>query len=300
VIELLFNKVQFRQRMGKKSEIDVIFDDVKFKGCLAFVEKLKDIIPMDGFSDPPYVDISPSGLKAGFDIALPDVAVGVFAMQHMAISSALSVPFLGDALTFSFGFCTRENPFVIQIAWYGGGGYFAVGLSPAGLSSLESAMEFGARLSFSISIASGCIEAMGGFYYGLFIDRDANGKETGLNFVLNGYLRLRGSVDVMGLISASMELLLEMEYQSKGNIMLGRATVKFHVSICFFHKTFKATCERRFVGAKKGSGGSNLRLMAAAADEDHDPKLAMHKVMSSGPHGTNIDPWLSYWKAFAA
>ena len=45
-------------------------------------------------------------------------------------------------------------------------------------------------------------------------------------FHLHGYLRMRGTVDVMGLISASLEMRLEMEYDSSTNKCTGRASVR--------------------------------------------------------------------------
>ncbi len=38
--------------------VDVLLSDIKFVGPLSFVETLRDLIPLDGFSDPPYLDIS--------------------------------------------------------------------------------------------------------------------------------------------------------------------------------------------------------------------------------------------------
>ena len=116
--------------------------------------------------------------------------------------------------------------------------------------------------------------------------------------MLNGYFRLRGSVDVMGLISASLELRLELEYRSQGNKMLGRATVKFRVKLAFFRKTFKATVERQFAGSKPSQ--NNLRLRADVPRGGRTGAITLAEV-----YGPIVDvnlnhPWLDYWQKFAA
>ncbi len=64
--------MEFSVQPGRKTDVNVELSDgkdgraegIEFLGPLAFVNTLKEIIPFDGFSDPPYLDIQPSGLKA--------------------------------------------------------------------------------------------------------------------------------------------------------------------------------------------------------------------------------------------
>lgn len=272
VIKLGFTKLQFRQRAGKKPEIDVIMDGIGFDGILKFVQTLQQIIPRDGFSDPPNVEVSPTGLKAGFSLALPSIAVGVFSLEHMAISAALEVPFLGDALTFRFGFCSRESPFVVTVAMLGGGGFFGVTISPKGLVALEAAIEFGARLSLNLGIASGAVEIMGGIYFSW---HEVDGAH------LCGYLRIRGEVDVMGLISASIELRLSLDYYPSVDKLEGEALLEIEVSLCFFSTKFSTRCKRQFAGA------------------NGDPTF-IEVVGALPPNLNDSHPWLDYWETFAA
>src|SRR4029453_1000840 len=55
VLVLSFKKLSFAMTSGKKPEIDVVFDKMLFDGVLSFVEELKKVIPLAGFSDPPNV-----------------------------------------------------------------------------------------------------------------------------------------------------------------------------------------------------------------------------------------------------
>jgi hypothetical protein len=62
---------------------------------------------------------------------------------------------------------------------------------------------------------------------------------------------MRGEVDVLGLISASIELRMELTYESSTGKVLGRASLEIEVEVLFFSTTVTISCERRF----KGSAG---------------------------------------------
>ena len=51
---LKFHHIRFVARPEKKTKVDVLLDGVKFEGPLSFVNALKDLIPLNGFADPPH------------------------------------------------------------------------------------------------------------------------------------------------------------------------------------------------------------------------------------------------------
>ena len=88
-IILHFETIEFLLAAGKKPDVNVKFREgngIEFAGPLTFINTLKDIIPFDGFSDPPYLDVTAEGINAGFDLAIPDLAVGVFALTNIALA----------------------------------------------------------------------------------------------------------------------------------------------------------------------------------------------------------------------
>ncbi len=265
IIKLPFDRLQFSAEPGKKPEIDVIFGGVNFAGALEFIAALTEVIPMDGFSDPPNVDITASGLEANFSLALPDISIGVFSLQNISINAGLEIPFIGDPLSVSFSFCTRENPCTITVYVFGGGGFVGLTLNPGGIELLEMALEFGVALSLDFGVASGSVSAMAGIYIGITLDAAE----------LSGYFRLRGEVDVLGLISASIELYLELSYHTDTGKVIGQASLEIEVEVAFISKTVTIKHKRKF----KGSNG--------------DPTF--EQVM--GPEGGN-DPWKEYCTAF--
>jgi hypothetical protein len=268
LMELHFERIAFRAGSSGKPDVDVVFGGIDFVGPLSFIEVIKDLIPMDGFSDPPFLDVSAQGVRAGFSLGLPNVAVGVFALQNMSLGADCHVPFLGESVSVGFNFCTRERPFGLTVAFIGGGGFFGLRISPEGLDVLELSLEAGARLAVDLGVASGSIEAMLGIYMRL----------EGQGGSLTGYFRLRGEVDVLGLISASIELSLELTYEFATGKMVGRAQIKVEVEVFMFSFSVTVACERRFAGS------------------NGDPTFA--EVLALEPDGSSV-LWDDYCDAFA-
>ena len=98
-IQLSFNKIQFLAGTAKKADVNVELGGIKFVGVLSFVEALRSLIPLDGFSDPPAIDVSASGIHASFSLALPDLAMGMFSMQNLSLGAGFTIPFIGDPLS---------------------------------------------------------------------------------------------------------------------------------------------------------------------------------------------------------
>ena len=204
-LELNFEKIEFTVDSSSKMDVDVLLSDIKFVGPLSFVETLRALIPLDGFSDPPYLDITTQGIDAGFDVALPSLSCGILNLSNVALSAGFTVPFVGQPMSTRFNFCTREQPFHLTVSVFGGGGFFGVTIDPHDVQILKAAFEFGAAISVDFGVASGGVSVMAGIYY-----RMENAAAS-----LTGYFRLEGRVDVLGLHTASLELYLDMCYDSK-------------------------------------------------------------------------------------
>ena len=69
--------------------------------------------------------------------------------------------------------------------------------------------------------------------------------------VLSGYLRLGGSLSVLGLIKISVEFNLSFTYDGVKDKAYGRATLTVQVEIAFFSVAVELTVERAF-GGKSG------------------------------------------------
>lgn len=269
-IKLYFKKLEFVAGTSKKADVNVEFGGIEFVGVLSFVEALRSLIPLDGFSDPPALEVNASGIHASFSIALPTLAVGMFSLQNMSLGAGFTIPFIGDPLSVYFNFCSRENPFLLTVAFLGGGGYFGITLDPRGVQLLEASFEFGACLAVNFFVASGSVHIMAGIYLKIELGDGS----------LTGYLRIGGEVSVLGLISASIELRMELTYEFGSGKVVGRATLTIEVKIIFFTISVELTCERKFAGS---NGDPSFKQLM-------EPFLL---------NGATVKPWDEYCMAFA-
>ncbi len=272
MLEVGFNKVGFSVDNNAKVDVNVVMKPkpVKFLGVLSFINDFEKLIPADGFSDPPFLDVSTAGVKTGFSLSVPDLQLGAFTLSNIAIGAYVNLPFNGEALSIGFNFCERNQPFTLTISGLGGGGFFGFEADFKGLRRLEAALEFGAAIAINLGVAKGKVSVMGGIYFKMVF-------KEGINIVeLTGYVRMNGCLSVLGLIRASVEFymgLTAVMTGSKCNSVYGEVTVKVKVSVAFFSKTVSIHTSREFAGA------------------GNDPNFGMMNTEQD---------WLDYCSAFAA
>lgn len=268
-----FDEFSFTKRTNHKPDVTVALKDdpVEFTGDLEFVDELRRAIPPGLFGDGPSIDLTdnPVGVRAGFAVALPPLEVGVFALKDVSLGAALTLPFTDGKPALDFNFSSREHPFLLAVTIFGGGGFFHLQLDAAGIKQLEAALEFGATASLNLGVASGSVHMMAGIYFSL----ERRGPTNELKATLAGYLRVGGSLEVLAIITISVEFNLTFAYVEEGKAY-GRATLTVQVEVAFFSKSVELSVEKTF----GGQGG--------------DPKfIDQFKTAST---------WAGYAKAFAA
>lgn len=247
-VYLNFDAFAFESKTGSKTNVTVALDPavpLQFDGDLKFVEELRKVIPPDLFGDGPSLDISPTGVRAGFSFGLPPVAVGVFALKDVSLGAALTLPFFDGKPTFDFNVSERPHPFLLSVGIFGGGGFFRLQLDTAGLRMVEASFEFGATASIDLGVASGGVYIMAGIYFRLERVEPSNDLAP----TLTGYLRMGGHLSVLGLIKVSLEFMLSFTYDGARDKAYGRATLTVKVEIVFFSTSVEITVEKAFGGS---------------------------------------------------
>jgi hypothetical protein len=246
VVGIKFDNLSFNVPAGKKLDVaaNIHGKGLQFLGDLSFLQTLQDLIPTDGFQDPPNLDVTTDGITAGYTLPIPSVGVGVFSIENISLSAALTLPFFPPKpLRFRFAFSERQHPFLVSVSLLGGGGFFGIALGPDGVEILEASIEFGANVSIDVVVASGNVHIMAGVY--LKIDPSDNASQ------LTGYLRAGGSLSVLGLISASVEFYLGFTYFFGPPCSIaGEATVTIEVHVLFFSASVSASLRRQFSDPK--------------------------------------------------
>ncbi len=245
LIGIDFKQIKFAVDAGKKADVSVDMGNpcVVFGGPLSFINEINKLIPSNGFTDPPYLDVSLTGIKCGYTLALPDLQLGAFTLSHMSLAAEVNLPFTGGPLTLDFRFCERQQPFTLTVAFLGGGGFFGMQLDLNGIRQIEAALEFGAAASVNFGVASGAVSIMAGIYFKMTFEGDHNSTQ------LTGYVRINGAVSVLGLITASIELYMALTYLSDPGKAYGEASLKIKVEVLFFSTSVTIHTQKTFAGS---------------------------------------------------
>lgn len=112
-ILIWFDQLKFLSKTGSKPDVAVDLHPgdrtIEFGGPLEFVNQLRELIPANGFSDPPGLEITPSGIAASYSLNIPAVQVGIFALEHVSIGARFVLPFDARPIEVRFNFAERER-----------------------------------------------------------------------------------------------------------------------------------------------------------------------------------------------
>jgi len=241
LIRIKFSKFAFTSKKGQKTVFDPTISAIQFAGPLDFVKDLLDKVKLPGMGGAgglgePIVDVDTSRARLGYTFNIPDVAFGVFTLQNIKFTALVTLPFTGDPLVFRFAFNERSNPFLLTVAMFGGGGFFAIELQPNGIKLIEGALEFGGSFSMDIGVASGGVTLMAGIYF----------KYEDDNVTISGYVRVVGCLEVLGIISISARFDLSLTYEQASNRVWGQAKLTVKIKVLFFSASVSLKVERSF------------------------------------------------------
>jgi hypothetical protein len=265
-MHLKFGSVHFTVRDRQKMDFSATGLKVEFLGALQFLRTLEEKVHADDFSDPPSLDVTTDGVRLGYTLRLPSVTAGLFALENIAFSSHLMLPFTGAPLGLKLAFSERDNPFTMTYTVFAGGGFFGIQLGPDGLHSVEAALEFGGNLSLNLGVASGKAYLMVGIYFKI--------EEKNHHTIphLSGYVRSGAALEVLGLIAVSVQFQLKLNYEPSNGNATGSGTVTVEVDVAFFSKSVDLTLTKSFKGEGNGNTGminNNENNMLAQAGETH-------------------------------
>ncbi|WIM92897.1 hypothetical protein ACTOB_004855 [Actinoplanes oblitus] len=220
VLRLSFAEMRFTQRDGKAPRLDVGGVSAEFLGDLTLLSRLSEAVDLGAAGK--LIDVRPGGVSVRYSLPVPAVAAGAFVMRNMAFTAGIEVPFDGRPISVLLGFASRANPFQLAVMMFGGGGYVELALGKDGLTRFEAALEFGAFVAVDFVVAAGEVHALGGVRF--VLERDGS-------VTVSGYLRIGGCVQVLGLMSVSIELVLSLAYRSERNALVGRATLVIEIDL---------------------------------------------------------------------
>ncbi|MEU0936944.1 hypothetical protein [Embleya sp. NPDC005971] len=241
IVRVDFERLTFTARPGNKPDVTAAGVALTFRNDLEFVNRLREALPANVFGTGAFVDVTTSGVTAGYSLTLPTLSLGLFNLSNVALSARLTIPFDDRPARFRFAVCERQNPFNISVSLFGGGGFFALEVSTRGIEQIEGSLEFGGNASLDLGVASGGVHLMAGIAF----------QMTGDAVALTGYLRCGGYLSVLGIVSVTVEFYLALAYHKNNGIceVVGQGSVTVSVRVAFFSKSVSLSLERRFAGS---------------------------------------------------
>lgn len=241
VVTVKFDQFSFTSVDGKKPDVHVEIADITFTGALEFVNELRNYLQPANFADPPFLDVTPQGITAGYSLTIPAVSVGAVSIANIALGARLTLPFTGEPMRLRFNLSERQSPFTVSVAPFGGGGFFALAVGMDGVETLEASLEFGGCVAIDLGVASGGISLMAGIYLKIDVSTDHS--------QLTGYVRANGALEVIGLITVSLEFYLGLDYDFGSGKAWGECRVSVKVEVLLFSASVTVTMRKQFAGS---------------------------------------------------
>ncbi|WGY00781.1 hypothetical protein QI633_19860 [Nocardioides sp. QY071] len=240
LVRLDFASLRFTQEPGRPPDLDVQGLKVRIGGDLGLLEALQSAVQLDDVA--PRVRTSADGMSVDYTLAVPEVTAGMFLMQNIAVRAAVDVPFDGRPIVTTLAFASRDKPFHLGVSVFGGGGYLVFEIDNGGIRTLEASLDFGAAVAINVGIAKAEVHALGGVRFNL----------VGDEVKVSGFLRIGGSVDVLGLVSVTVELRVELTYDAPR--LTGRATAVIEIDVTFWSGSIELDSgEYTFIGGAEAA-----------------------------------------------
>ena len=180
----------------------------------------------------------------------------------LEIGTGLVIDLTGGPLRAAFNLGTRSDPFTLSVMGFGGSGSLELEASPhpVGIVRLELSLAFVIELSVDVVVAKGSLRAS--FGASLEVTATLVDGEVSADVTLGAFLDILGEVEVLGIISIVVQVLLTLEYTASTGLLVGEATVTASVDVAFIEKEVSFTISQEMA---LGDGSAARTAMAAAA-----------------------------------
>lgn len=272
LMTLTFEKVMFTQRPGEPMKLELKGLHIEFGGQLKLLQELQRRVMALLGGHGPSISVSTVEIGIGYRLHIPDAPAGMFVMRNVAVRTEVHVPFAEKPVRVVVAFASREQPFSLTVSGFGGGGYAAVEIAGSTPSKLELSLEFGALLAVDFVVAKAEVHALGGARF----LRDADGTTE-----LEAFIRIGGSVQLLGLVTVSIELRVSLSFADPPPKLTGRASLVIELDLTLYSETVTV------------DSGTFVLIGGTAPARSPSPGLA------GADRAARQKAWESYWEAFA-
>lgn len=278
--------LNFTRESGLKIEFDP--KSVRLNPCFEFIQDFLSALFPDDIGGLAVIKLNgiPVGIEHQF--ALPPMAlnIGTSGVSNISIGNRFRLVAYPDfMLADRFNLSTVERPFIFSIFIIGGTGFIQVEAEYRPFDSeLSVAVDAGAGGSASLAFAFGpfsgqvFITLSGVLTYRKVIGRPGGGLSIAAVLVIAGH------VDVAGIVTIGITLMLRMTYRDTGQIdAYGSLEVEIRISR-FFKITAHADVQYKLRGGRSETtthAGGGVSRLAAQADELSRLQTAVNRLQAA-------------------
>jgi len=304
LVSFEFNTMTFTTSSAAKPTASVDFNQVEFFGQLAFVNEIMAILPSSVFSNPPEITITDTQCVVECGVDFPSIGIGVFELANIDLDATLTIPFVAPTLqnqapplSFGFNFSTVDNPFTLSVLGFAGSGSFGITIEPNDVV-VNGSLAFGGSFAIDVIVAQGWVTLQAGVSIAYTASAGAGSADIG------GFVHLSGGVDVLDLVSATLDVMLSLDYDTGTNAFTGSADVTLSVDVLVFHGSVSFSVSESFGGSAPSQDATQMlvRTMPLAANSPIKPTPARNPFAAAPGFLSAVQQsdWETYCAAFAA
>lgn len=222
VVRIHFKRAIFTVAAGSDPDLDLAIDGVTLGPAAEFLQELQAYMSPKGNGFFIRPSLAPPGVEAGYILNLGTISIGTLSFINVGIAASIDLPFTDDEPRFKVSISTRDAPFLISAAPYGGGGFLGLIANAQKILGFEASFEYGGVAAFSY----GPLDAIGRITVGVFV------RQTNQSIMLEGFFFAGGSGRI-ACFGFSSSFLLTLSHNLNTGEMRGRAVYTFSFKIGF-------------------------------------------------------------------
>jgi hypothetical protein len=204
---------------------------VELPGAMAFISELAKAYK--GKDSGLSIGLLPDGFQSVLKLPIPNTQAGTSGISNLTIGALFSVRFVkgqGFQLSVGFSLARPDAPFSLTVFILGGGGYLeALATYSPNTGQIGCEVSLSVTASASLAISLGPIS--GGVY--VYLGMTGHFATGGPGLTLGMIVLIRGEVNILGIVSAAVSLLLEATYNSQSGELAGHGQLSISIKICW-------------------------------------------------------------------
>jgi hypothetical protein len=204
--------------------------NIELPGVMSFVNDLLSVAKGGSKSDGLSVGPIENGYQCVLSLPIPDIQGATTGISNLTLGARLALTYAPFQFLLGFFLARKDAPFSLTVFILGGGGYLECDATyTPDNGKLTCTVNLAVTASASLAIALGPIKGGVYIYFGITASFVSGGGGGGLT--LGALLLIRGNVDILGIVTATISLMLELTYGQ--NVFTARGTLSISIKICW-------------------------------------------------------------------